>query len=102
MSGMKMLLDGSRGIYVPSNFVEHYDVSEWGFNEDESDIATLAEGPDSDFYWDAWHNVLGSAEYFDENDNRWFLVQDDGDLWAMCEALMTDEEYESFFGESRS
>lgn len=32
--------------------------------------------------------------------HEWFLYQD-GDLWAVCPELLTDEEYENFFGESR-
>jgi hypothetical protein len=98
MSGMKMLLDGSRGIYVPSTFVELYNVFEWGFYEDEHNIATLAEGPDGDSCWDAWDEVLNKAEFIDQDGNKWFLHHDE-DLWAMCEALMTEEEHESFFGE---
>ena len=93
---MKMLLDGSRGIYIPSSFVDIYDAGCWGIN-DFNLIATITEGPDGDGYWDAWDEVLNIAEFIDPDANKWFLHHDE-DLWAVSEARMTKEEYQSFFG----
>jgi len=39
--------------------------------------------------------ILNNARYTDKNGNVWRLMQD-GDLWAYCFELMTDEEKENF------
>jgi hypothetical protein len=99
MSGVEILLSDNRGIYIPQDFVRNYDVTLWGFAADDEDIATLREGPDNEWYWDAWNNVLTRAVYIRGNDGeqRWLLSQD-GDLFAYCEALMTYDEKVDFFG----
>jgi len=100
MSGISILLNDSRGVYIPQNFVECFDVTVWGFAEDDEDIATLLNGPEDEWYWDAWNNVLARAESTDSNGDVWMLSQD-GDLFAYCEALMTEDEYADFFGYER-
>lgn len=52
------------------------------------------EGPEADGYWDAWETVLSTAQYV-EGLHVWRLYQD-GDLWAICYDLMTDEEKHNF------
>ena len=97
MSGVELLLSDNRGVYIPQDFARNYDVTLWGFDEDDEDIATLREGPDAEWYWDAWNNVLARAEHTDSTGNLWLLSQDD-DLFAYCEALMTYDEKVDFFG----
>ena len=97
MSGVTILLNDSRGVYIPQNFVEIYNPTHWGFAEDDEDIAALRKGPEDEWYWDAWNNVLARAESTDGSGNVWRLSQD-GDLFAYCEAYMTTEEYVNFFG----
>jgi len=99
MSGVEILLNDSRGIYIPQDFVRNYDVTLWGFAEDDEDIATLREGPDAEWYWEAWESVLTRAVYIrgTDGEQRWLLSQD-GDLFAYCEALMTEDEFVDFFG----
>lgn len=96
MSGIEILLSDSRGVYIPQNFVENFDVTLWGFEADDDDIAILREGPDAEWYWDAWDSVMGRAVY-KRGENRWYLTQE-GDLFAYCEELMSDSEYRDFFG----
>lgn len=98
MSGTALLVDGAHGVYVPQSFVECYRAKDWGItNEDD---AILLHGPDDEWYWETWDNVLDYAKYVDDQGYEWSLWQD-GDLWAYCEELMTDEEYKDFFGEER-
>jgi hypothetical protein len=97
MSDVTILLNDSRGVYIPQNFVEIYNPTHWGFAEDDEDIATLREGPDAEWYWEAWESVLARAESTDGSGNVWLLHQD-GDLFAYCEALMTEDEFVDFFG----
>lgn len=99
MSGLELLVSDNRGVYIPQTFAENFDLSVWK-NIDPKDIETLKEGPDAEWYWEAWESVLNSASYV-KNGQAWFLYQD-GDLWAYNPDLMTDEEYKDFFGEERN
>lgn len=94
MSGLHLLISDSNGVYIPQIFATRFE--NWGVKP--LDAALLAGGPQTEFYWDAWQDILDAASYTDENGNEWRLWQD-GDLWAWCEELMSDEELLNFFGE---
>lgn len=97
MNAIEILLDGSRGIYIPQNFAEKFDLRLWS-NIDEDDIETIAKGPhDNEWYWEAWQDILDNAQYKYQG-RTWHLWQD-GDLFAYCEELMTEKERKDFFGE---
>jgi hypothetical protein len=99
MSGIELLLNDSRGVYIPRDFAMYFENMD-GIESEDIDI--LKAGPDeSDWYWETWDSVLSNASYKDEKGNVWRLYQD-GDLFAYCEELMDDEEYYNFFGEPRS
>jgi hypothetical protein len=100
MSGIELILSDRNGVYIPKYFVEQF-ADMWEVSYEDSQICAL--GPDvedNEFYWDAWQTILDSAIYRDEEGKVWRLWQD-GDLWAYCEELMTNEEYLDFFGEER-
>ena len=97
-SAIEILVSDSRGVYVPQSFVSNYDISLWS-DIDPDDVEILAEGPEHEYYWETWNDVLSSAKYI-HGGNEWVLHQD-GDLFAICYELMTDQEYEDFFGEAR-
>jgi len=92
MNGVQLLLSDSRGIYIPRDFVECFDLNQW--NIDSKYIERLSS-PDNEYYWDNWELVLNNAYFIDNNGNKWQLWQD-GDLWAICYELMTDEEKTNF------
>lgn len=94
-----LLVPDAAGVYVPQRFVENYDLSIWK-GIDQEDVATIKQGPDHEGYWDAWSNILQSATY--SNGGYQYHLHQDGDLWAIDYVAMSDEEYESFFGEPRS
>ena len=91
-SGIALLLNSARGVYVPQNFVEFFDMAAWHLSDD--DIKALSD-PNNEFYWDDWESVLDNAFLVDEEGNRWTLYQD-GDLWALCHELMTEAELNNF------
>lgn len=93
MQAVEILLSDVRGIYIPANFVSEFDVKKWGLDP-ESWAVKRCESPDSEPYWDAWMEILDKAEFHHEG-NVWRLHQD-GDLFAICYELMTDEEKEGF------
>lgn len=84
-----LFADSARGVYIPQHFAE-------SINRDclsdvtESDMATIAEGPDTEYYWDAWDSVLDSAVVTDVHGKRWTLYQD-GDLWLLPEGWTPDD-----------
>jgi hypothetical protein len=96
MSGVQILVSDHHGIYVPQVFAEQFNWS--GISVD--DLKTIEEGPEADYYWEAWSLVLSDAFHNDKDGNTWRLYQD-GDLFAYCEQLMDDEEYYNLFGEKR-
>jgi hypothetical protein len=93
MSGIEILIGDHQGVYIPQQFASW---SNWN-NISEEEKEDLSRGPDYDYYWDVWQLVLDNATHTDKDGNVWRLYQD-GDLWAYCEELMTEEEKENLFG----
>ena len=96
MSGIEILLNDHRGIYIPRDFVNYFD--EWNISKENIECLKKGPNPDNDHYWDTWSDVLNEAYFIDKNGNRWQLYQD-GDLFTYCESLMTDDEKKDLFGE---
>lgn len=92
MSGISLLLSDSRGVYIPRDFVQNFDLEKWHVKEDYRDVLS---SPDNEWYWDAWDEVMSIAYFLDDSGNKWQLWQD-GDLWAVCYELLTDEERVNF------
>lgn len=92
-SGLILLIDSNRGVYVPQEFAERsrYD------NVTEEQLNTLRRGPDTEGYWDTWEYVLDNATWTSPSGNVYRLHQD-GDLWAYCDELLTPEERANLFG----
>lgn len=93
LENIEILLSDARGIYIPRDFVQGFDLSKWSCIS-ESDIEIL-QNPENDFYWDSWESVLNSAK-FTADDGRVFTLWQDGDLFAICYESMTDEEKQNF------
>lgn len=90
-----LLLSDAHGVYLPYMFVTHFDRAKWNLADPEFDWAwDQCSQPDSDDYWEAWDQIIFHAEYH-EGGHVWTLCQD-GDLWALCDELMTDEEKHNF------
>lgn len=91
MSGVQLLLSDARGQYIPRDFAE--ECAHWQ-GIDEDDLKILAD-PDHEHYWEVWDDVLSNATFTDKDGHVWTLYQD-GDCWAICDALMTLEEKKNF------
>ena len=85
--GCQLLLSDQRGVYIPRDFAEGFDLKSWHI---DFDVSALSD-PDSDLYWDTWERVVSSAFLLDAEGNC-FTLHQDGDLWAICPNLMTDIE----------
>jgi hypothetical protein len=95
---VSLLLDCSRGIYIPQHFVEYYDMDQYD-GVDPEDVKILKSGPDHEWYWEAWDNMLNNVTY--NHDGKVYALYQDGDLYAVAYDSMSDEEYEEFFGTER-
>lgn len=93
-----LILDGSRGIYIPQGFAERFGhwLGEWK-NVNQDDIDTLLEGPDHEWYWEAWQNVVDNAEYMGADGVKYSLYQD-GDVWLVPEGTRfpSDDDWEDY------
>jgi hypothetical protein len=47
-------------------------------------VRQLKKGPDYEFYWEVWDDVLNYAFFVDKDDKKWQLYQN-GDLFAYRE-----------------
>ena len=92
MNAIQLLLSDARGVYIPRDFVDNFDLNKW--HVDQKYIHLLSS-PDNEWYWDYWDVVCSVAYFVDEHNNKWRLCQN-GDLWAVCYELMTDEERVNF------
>ena len=97
MNGVALLLGDSHGQYVPRVFVNGFDMNLWGVEPE--DVELLQKGPEAEYYWDTWEHVLSSAEYSDGMYT--YKLYQDGDLFAVCDDLLSDEEYKEFYGVER-
>ena len=93
MENVQLLLSDARGVYIPRDFVEGFDLSKWqGIPEW---AARACADPESEGYWEGWNEILSSAVYV-ADDGRKFTLHQDGDLWALCIDHMTKEERDNF------
>ena len=96
MDSIQLLLSDAREIYIPRDFVDGFDLDKWGLDPDSWEVQTCLKGPsyENDDYWEAWQEILNHAEYKTEEGT--YSLYQDGDLWAICPELMTDEEKHNF------
>ena len=67
--------------------------SSWTITDEQREI--LGDGPLKEGYWDCWNEVLLNARFVDSSGFEWQLFQE-GDLFAICPELMTNEEKRNF------
>ena len=78
------ILDSSRGIYIPQDFVNvylHYGHDLRGISQ--RDIDMCAAGPDEEWYWEAWDAVEQNAVLTEPGTGQRFNVYQDGDVWLV-------------------
>ena len=91
-------LDGARGIYIPQNFAERMNTEARALHVtgvSATDWAVLEAGPDHEWYWDTWADVLDNARVIDELGTVCHVYQD-GDVWLVPCGMEWDDEREWF------
>ena len=83
----ELYLDGSRGQYIPQNFIEITKpecINENGIISPWTDWKEiLLAGPDHEFYWDVWIDVCDTVTITDPTIDVEFNLYQDGDLWII-------------------
>lgn len=75
-------LDSARGIYIPQAFAKqtrHECVK--GVSAEDWEI--LVAGPDGEYYWDTWSDVLDNATLTDPQTGFVYRLEQDGDLFLI-------------------
>jgi len=93
--GLILLCDSSSGVYIPKRFAEEID-RQYVKNIDH-DLFDDISSPDDELYWEAWVRFLDNAQL--QIGNNTYLLHHDGDLWAYCPDLMSEEELNNLFDE---
>lgn len=79
--GSKLFYDGNRGQYIPQHFAQ--DIKREcveGVSDDQYEI--LEAGPEHEWYWETWDEVLNNALVVDFDGVKYTLYQD-GDVWLV-------------------
>jgi hypothetical protein len=77
----RLIVADNWGVYIPQRFCEGMDSADSArLNVDHADVLVCQAGPEQEWYWEAWQNILDSATVTDSNGQEWGLYQN-GDLW---------------------
>lgn len=85
-----LLLSDSRGIYIPRDFVNEVKPECISGLSDE-DREVLEVGPDHEWYWEAWQNVLNNAIVTAPDTGVQYRVDQDGDCWLVPVGMEFDD-----------
>ena len=91
---IEVVVDGGYGVYAPQVFIEKYQSRLHGVDVD--DIISLLNGPEDEWYWEAWENVLDNGVLEDDDGNKWRIYQDQ-DIFIIRHDV-PDEVLQDLFG----
>jgi len=80
-----LAVDGDNGVYVPQKFVERFGASiqDCEYMDIRQDMLECLMGPDGEFYWEAWANIVDGAAVL--IDGSWYCIHHDMDVWLVRE-----------------
>lgn len=82
---LEIYADSARGIYIPQHFAKSIG-REYVTGVSDEDWQILESGPEAEFYWEVWDDVLNNALLTDSDGTNWTLYQD-GDLFLVPEGF---------------
>lgn len=78
----ELLLSDCHGIYIPKLWCDEISEEEAeSFSVSWESVLICQSGPDEESYWEAWQEILDSAQW-EEDGEEWMLHQN-GDLWRV-------------------
>lgn len=93
---MMLWLSDARGVFIPRDFAASFaDRAKAVSGVSDEDWQTLEAGPDEEWYWEAWENVLRDAVVTDEHGVK-YRVHQDGDCWLIPEGMEYNDHTDTF------
>jgi len=93
---MLLWLNDSRGVYIPRDFAKSFADRERSVSGIKAeDWAILEAGPEHEWYWEAWDNVLNDAIVTDDKGIKYRVYQD-GICWLIPDGMEWDDRTECF------
>jgi hypothetical protein len=87
LNNIEFLLSDARGIFLPRDFYQGFDLDKWHLKAED---LTILNDPENENYWDVWDYVLNTA-YF-KIDGKKYTLYHGGDLLAIAYDHLTAEE----------
>lgn len=88
---MDCIIDGNQGIYIPQEFVTRYRDSIIEPNKElQEAMDDVEEGPDNEWYWESWNDIIEHAVLLGTDGKKYTLYQDDS-LYLVGEDEVWDE-----------
>ena len=88
---MQLFLSDARGVYIPRDFAQSIK-RECVTGISEKDYAILEAGPDYEWYWNVWDDVLNNAVVTDPTSGTVYTVYQDGDCWLIEQGAALNSE----------
>jgi len=99
---MLLWLSDARGIYIPRDFADSFaDRAKHVSGVSAEDWTVLEAGPDHEWYWEAWQDVLDNAIVTDDAGTQ-FTVHQDGDCWLVPVGMSWDDATETYVWEEET
>lgn len=92
---MLLCLDDHRGQYIPRDFANYFvDLVDSVQGVELEDWNVLQAGPDHEFYWEVWHDVLDYAVVMLNNVK--YQLHQDGALWLVPVGMQWNDKTNTF------
>jgi hypothetical protein len=95
MDKVILFANDARGIYIPQHFAESISLDKCdliGISQEDMDI--LKAGPDAEWYWETWDDVLSNGKVRVKENGQTFNLWQDGDLWLIDETAKAGVDHE--------
>lgn len=94
---MLLWLSDTRGVYIPRDFAQSFkDRAKNVSGVSDEDWEILEAGPDNEYYWETWQDVMNNCLVWDDKENVLYSVYQDGDCWLIPQGMEYNEETDTF------
>jgi hypothetical protein len=90
----ELLVDSHHGIYTAQLFCKWYAPYITNMEEVKEDFDICILGPDNEFYWESWENLINNIEFTNDKGEKFTIgnLGEECDLWAIPEGYDFEEE----------
>jgi phage terminase small subunit len=81
----ELLVSDHHGIYIAQMFCKAYSAYITNMAEVKEDFDTCLDGPDNEFYWESWENLINNVQFTNDKGEKYTIgnIGESGDLWAI-------------------